>query len=83
MNWQEVLDVGRADATAHRRQAALERADATRCAHEAEAAADSDAALLWLMRTTQRRFAAVSSDAASEISDRIADHAERVLGAAA
>jgi hypothetical protein len=35
--------------------------------------------VLWLMRAVQQRSALISSDAASEISDRIADHAERVL----
>ncbi|WP_139200048.1 hypothetical protein [Curtobacterium sp. MCBA15_008] len=79
MNWQEVLDVGRADAQAHRQQAALERADAVTCARQATTALDADVGVLWLMRAMQRRSAAVSSDAASDISDRIADHAERVL----
>lgn len=79
MNWQGVLDVGRADAATHRRQAVLERASAARCAREAKSATDADSGLLWLMRALQQRSAAVSSDEASEISNRIADHAERVL----
>ncbi|WIB76991.1 hypothetical protein DEJ28_15235 [Curtobacterium sp. MCPF17_002] len=79
MNWQEVLDVGRADAAEHRRQATLERANAAHCASEAKTATDTDSGVLWLMRAMQQRSAAVSSDAASDISDRIADHADRVL----
>lgn len=79
MNWQEVLDSGRADAEAHRQQAVLERASAAGYTRKAKTAPDTDSGLLWLMRAMQQRSAAVSSDAASEISDRIADHAERVL----
>ncbi|WIB34377.1 hypothetical protein [Curtobacterium sp. MCSS17_005] len=79
MNWQEVLDVGRADAITHRRQAVLERTNATQCSHEAQTATDRDVGALWLMRAMQQRSAAVSSDAAAQISDRIADHAESVL----
>lgn len=82
MNWQEVLDVGRADAQAHRQQAVLERADAAACAQKATTARDADVGVLWLMRALQQRSAAVSSDTASDISDRIADHAERVLNPA-
>jgi hypothetical protein len=79
MNWQEIHDVGRADAQAHRQQAVLERADAAVCARKATTARDADSGLLWLMRAMQQRSAAISSDTASDISDRIADHAERVL----
>ncbi|WP_146239621.1 hypothetical protein [Curtobacterium sp. MCSS17_011] len=79
MNWQEVLNSGRAEAEAHRQQAVLERASAAGYTRKAKTAADTDSGLLWLMRAMQQRSAAVSSDAASEISDRIADHADRVL----
>lgn len=79
MDWQEVLDVGRADAQAHRQQAVLERADAAASARKATNTRDADVGVLWLMRAMQQRSAAISSDAASDISDRIADHAQRVL----
>ncbi|TDW63448.1 hypothetical protein EDF51_1301 [Curtobacterium sp. PhB25] len=81
MHWQEVVDVGRSDAAAHRDRAVLERAGAARCTEEARTATDLDSELLWLMRALQQRSAAASNEIASEISDRIADHAERVLHA--
>lgn len=68
-----------ADAAVSRAQAAVERADAAKCSNEAKAAVDPDSGVLWLPALRQTS-AAASHDAASEISDRIADHAERVLG---
>ena len=81
MHWQEVADVGRSDAVAHRDRAVLERASAARCTEEARTSTDLDSELLWLMRALQQRSAAASNEIASEISDRIADHAERILHA--
>jgi hypothetical protein len=79
-NWQEVLDVGRADAASQRHRAVVQRSSAIRCANEARDASDVDTGVLWLLREVQQRSDAVSSDLASEVSDQIADHAERVLG---
>lgn len=79
MDWQDVFNSSRSDAEAHRQRAVLARASAADCALEAKAAPDTDSGVLWLLRAMQQRSAAVSSDAASEISDRIADLAERVL----
>lgn len=79
-NWQEVLDVGRADAASHRRRAVVQRLNALQCATEAQAATDVDTGVLWLLREVQQRSDAVSSELASEVSHQIADHAERVLG---
>jgi len=79
VDWQEVLDLGRADARRHRSEAVAERVNAVHCADEAHAAGDADATILWLMRAMQQRLAASSSDAASVVSDRIADHAQHVL----
>ncbi len=83
VDWQEVLDVGRADAHRHRSEAIAERANARHCTDQAHAALNADATVLWLMRAMQQRLVASNSDAASEVSDRIADHAEHVLRGAA
>jgi hypothetical protein len=79
MDWQEVLDVGRSDAAHRRQEASVQRADAAECAAEAKNATDADTSVLWLMRAMQQRSAAASSNAASDISDSIADHAQDVL----
>lgn len=83
MNWEEVLQQSRAEAVVCRQQARAKRARAEQCAAEAKTAADLDSGVLWVMRAMQQRSAAASSDAAAETSDRIGDHAERVLTASA